>query len=442
MGQYAVILAISAILLGGVLLYNARASTRSANDELSAYQTDRIAREASQIALRGVVHRLNDRPDAWTSVLATAQNRFNIDTTVYAMENSISVTYAARVIEMYLGDSTNAADPDRVRLKVKGAFDSWNEASQSVEPTEFVVDAVYERRWVNVHVPSGFRQAVWSNGDIDLSGTAWVAGDVHSNRNLNSSSGSFEVYGTGTYTGTESAQDNRFTGTPSLAERDSIVAPLVTSPPLSWDSEQPVLPGPSWALSTLNDPTTTLPLGDSLTHGWLTDAGGADVIGKGTATDPYVLFVNGNLSVSGPVRLPGHIRIYVNGTLSIGNDSGLSSTISGRPSLTGTAGDTGTWVDANLPDGVTIGLYVNGNVSIGERSFLAAMLYTNGTITHSGSGPRMIVGGIVSRQPVGIGGSAKVFYKEGADSVYDPRIPDRVPEGVRLVSYREWAERP
>jgi hypothetical protein len=74
--------------------------------------------------------------------------------------------------------------------------------------------------------------------------------------------------------------------------------------------------------------------------------------------------------------------------------------------------------------------------------FIAATIYTYGAVNYTGGGHKMVVGGITTHQPLDMRGNVKVYYKEGADSVYDPGIPRQVPEGLRLVAYREWADRP
>ena len=54
MGQYTVILVISALLLAGVLLFNSRLSTSEASGETTAYTGDRLAREAALVGLERV----------------------------------------------------------------------------------------------------------------------------------------------------------------------------------------------------------------------------------------------------------------------------------------------------------------------------------------------------------------------------------------------------
>lgn len=437
MGQYTVIIVLSAIVLSGVILFNARSSTSAAGTELTAYQADRIAREASQVALRDVVRELNAKPDAWTSDLSTAQGTFNIPPTMYALDDDIETTYEVTLTEMYLGAPTNPADPDRVHLRIDGFFDSWSEASQSVEPTVYVVEVVYERGWVDVNVPGAFRSAILSDQFIDLQDDAEISGDVHSNGQL-AGSNSISVNGTGTYTSSASADDSRFTG--GVAERDPIVLPPVAIPPASYHALAPA----SWtgSINPGDDPTGTLPAGDNLTDGWLTDAMGSTVIGKGTETDPYVLYVDGDFAINGNVQLIGHIRIYIRGNFEVLGNSSLSSVSAALPDLSQDVSTAQAWADANLPDGVTIGIYVNGDVILNNRTFLAATVYANGTATHAESGHVMVVGSITAHGPVDMQRNAKVHYHEGADSVYDPGITHRAPESLRLVAYREWADRP
>lgn len=438
MGQYAVILTISAILLGGVLLYNARASTGEASDELTAYQIDRLAREAAQIGLKAIVRDLNNRPEAWTDNDSLAHNRFRIPVTNYG-EGGHRVDIEA----MNLGDSSTVGDI--VELTIWGGFESWNTETNALDTTEVTLRAVYERGWVDIGVPPSQREAIQTNEDLDMRGNVCVGGGTHANGDLSTSGGTFDVLGTGTYTTSESSShDSNFTG--GLVQSDSVLIPIVPIPPLAYTEIVDVGgPGNTWTLDQNNDPATTL------AAGWDPANNGPNV-GFGVAGNPYILYVNGDLEVNGDVHLVGYSQIYVSGEITIGGNSTIAPVPAGTPLPNVTANMScadrltavQTWTQTYLDGGISnMGIYANSTITLGGNINVVSKLTTNAGFSYTGGGNarRLIIGGITAQNALDMRGNTEVYYTE-SDINTQPGGDRNVPDGIRLVSYREWTERP
>jgi cytoskeletal protein CcmA (bactofilin family) len=118
-------------------------------------------------------------------------------------------------------------------------------------------------------------------------------------------------------------------------------------------------------------------------------------ITMGTKQNPLIVFVDGDLSLSGNVT--GYGCFIVKGNLSI----------SGNTSLT-----------AADPKGNSFGLFVEGDVSIaggGNSGRVDGLIYANGNVTMAGHFP--VYGGIISRKAFSITGTADVYYKPTLKSI-------------------------
>lgn len=422
MGQFAVISVVAALLLGAVLVFNAQLRTEEADAELRSYHVDRFAREAAMVGLKQVERNLSDHIDDWNlweSDTAAARDTFNVPTSALG-----TAAYRVRVDSFAFDTSSTVSD--KAWVTATGSYEGVTAQTGTLGTTHFLVEAVYEKGLTDVGLPPTFRSAIVSEELIDIRGNVQIRGGVHSNGGLTSSGGTFDVHGAGTYTGTESANDARFSG--GVAWADSVDIPRVAIPPASYHSVQTG----DWSLTDANDPTTTLA------------AGWRSVTGMGTSADPYVLYVNGNLTISGDVRLIGYSRIYVNGTVTVNGNATLSPVAGTTPSPSQdvTSAPLESWVATNLPDGTRIGIYATGDITLSGTCFVAAQLYTDAAVRYTGGGHKLLVGGLTTWEPLDIRGNAKIYYTTATRSVEDPGINKLVPEGVRLIAYREWVERP
>lgn len=444
MGQLSVISVIGALLLSGLLIFNAQRTTADAGDELSAYHVDRLAREAVQVGLKQVERNLTDHIEDWEMWTPdpddqnAARALFEVPETTYG---DYGATYSATLDNFTFDPS----ESDKAWVSVRGTLSGWNAATSSIAPTYFRVQAVYEKGMTDVGVPPAFRFAILAEDDLDLIGSTNVVGAIHTNSELLGTGNGFTVNGPATYTeGWDGENPNRYGGCPDPEcppqQSPRIEIPPIDFPPATYHHSVNSTHGDSnndmkkaFALNPTNSPGTLIP------DGWFS------VTGKGTKNDPYVLYVNGNLRIDGDVRLPGYVRIYVDGNFEIGSNAKLSSLTSDVdvPNANeATDDEIIAWRDANFPDGSQIGLYINGKANLDGTPLLAASVFAEEDVIYKGGGNKMVVGGVVSRGQLVMQGNPKIYHNPASASIWDPGIDKEVPEGIRLIAYREWVCRP
>ena len=461
MGQYSVILVISALLLGGMLLFNARASTQDAAEETGDYTVDRIAREAALVALRQVERKLANHPDHWPAYWSAgvAADSFGVPSgTVYTSyepdgDVEYQAEYGVTIDDVVAG--TTPTDPDRVWVTVTSAYDGWNANADSVETTQFILKAVYEQGFTDVGSDPNSRHAIITDDDYDTRGNSCVNGGVHSNGTINSSGNSFDIFGRVTYTadgGGGGFNDGQVTL--GVAQSDSIYIPRVVIPPVA---ARTYTHGANLNLTNANPGTHNIY--DS--PGWFVDPStGLPITGVGD-DEPYILVVEGNLTVSTTQALvKGVAKIYVTGTVlfdgsdilspvdTINPDGDASTTTDRLPTGTSSISHCdahfaaiGNWVNNYLPGGQSqLQIHALGTITIRGNSTVVAHLYTNDEVVFTGGGNKLVIGGITTQQPIDQFGNARVYFTD-LGTILDPPSNNQVPTGVRLISYREWADR-
>jgi hypothetical protein len=421
MGQLALILALGALLVGGVLFLNVQRTTQDADDATGAYQVDQFAREAALTGLDQAERRLNANPDSWdlwNTNRSAARDSFEVPATTVD-----DATYAVTLDSIYIG--SDPTDPDQAWVTATGTYGGWDPGQDSSGTTVFTIVATYEKGYTNIGTPPSMRHAIVADQTLDMRGNTVVSGSVHANGELNTHGGSFDVLGAGSSTNGGTYNDGQFTGGVTYPA-DSIYVPDVVLPD-TWDFRDP----DDFPLNASSDPPGTLE------QGW------NGVTGKGTAADPYVLRVDGNLAISGDVRLLGYCRIYVGGTVGFGGNATLSPVSAVPPNVNNaTNAQIQSWIDTNLPNGSTLAIYARGDITIDGTVLAAAHLYSNGTVRFTGGGNKLVIGGVTAGEDLDIRGNSKVFYTDANASILNPGFDEDVPDGLRLIAYREWARRP
>lgn len=427
MGQLAIITALGAMLLASIVLFTARGHTGDAQDAGAAYTVERLAREAALVGLEEALTPLNRDVDDWPTVLADAQAAYNIATTTYG-----TGSYTVTVDNMVHG--ATPTDPDRVWLTATGVHEGWSTLTQSNQPTEVVIQAVYETAKTDIGTPPGMRDAVQTNDDLLIRGNGCVSGGTHSNGDTSTSGNTFDVLGTSTYTGSESANDSRFTG--GVLSSDSVYIPLAQFPP------NPVVYTHSGNLALPSGQANPSP---NLAAGWF------GITGYGTGTQAYVLHVQGDLTFSGNVVLPGFSQIWVDGEVTISGNS-VVSPVTAPPPVVSASWDCATkmaaieaWKNTNLVNGQSMmAIYADGNITMGGNTKVVAHLWTNQAFSYTGGGnpERLIIGGITAQNNLELKGNTMIYYTEAAEVVTNPGGNEVGHEGLRLVGYNEFADRP
>lgn len=454
MGQLAVITALGAMIIGALILVGTRTRTGEAQAAGDAYTVERLAREAAQVGLEKALRPLTRDVDAWPATLAAAQTRYDLAKTAYG-----TGFYRVRVNQMTHGSTPTT--PDRVWLTSTGYHIGWNPRTETSDTTRVVVQAVYETAIKDIGVPPSMRQAVQTDDDLRIAGNGCISGATHSNGNTSTSGNTFDVLGPGTYVGsyctgngnnctTQGTGSPQYTG--GVVRGDSVHIPTVAVPPSGTiHYTAPTGPGNPQANFTLSGTTDPpYPSGNvsptpAISGGWF------GVTGRGTAAQPFVFYVPGNLTISGDVRLIGYTRIYVRGTVTIGGNSTISVTNAALPNVAANMSCSErmnairTWAQANLPGGrSTLAIYANGNITMGGNTNVVANLWSNAQFSYSGGGNpnRLIIGGVTAQNNLDLSGNTMIYYTEPDLTVTNPGTSLIGYDGLVLVSYNEYALRP
>ena len=437
MGQYALLAVLAVMTIGAVVLFNAQKTAQAADDDLTAYHEDRFSRELALVGLKRTELRLSQNPGTWSLKAtddAAAQSLYGAPTTTYTkgrLTGTYTVTY-----DQYVPKT--GTTPALAYVTARGVYDGQR----------FTVKAVYEQGQTDLGLPPQYRQSIVANERLYLNGNVEISGPIHTNDCLDSSGNSFNVYGSGTYTGCEGANDARFSA--GLAQSDSIHVPEVVMPN-TFDHRTAA--NTNVSLSTQTTTLTTAGITAALRTGGGNGNGNGGgnggtstpttftVTGHGTQADPYVLVVQGNLTLDGDIRLLGHIRIYSTGSITVAGNTQLAPVTGTLPDQFSTISQTMAWRDANLPNGSTIGLFARGDVTLSGNCTIVAHVYANGEVNYSGGGHRIVLGGITTGSPLEVRGNAQIVYTQANTTVVTPGGNTNTPDGVRLASYREWATR-
>lgn len=434
MGQLSVLLLVGALFAGGLVLLSAQDHTVSAAETTAEYASDFLAREAASLGVQRVVRNLVAQPAAWSSDAAAMDGLFG-EGGVHR-RGGYATPYRVRVTAAYLGTppapGAPITDPDRVEITSTG------QAVTGADTTDYVIRAVYERGYTNIGVPPALRYAILADDDLTLQGNAHVVGSIHTNTDLGSIGNGFSVNGAATYTGGwDGSQGDNYTG--GTAYQDRIDVPAVAIPPATFTLQKNGTGGKKvFEIRAVDNPRDVNGDGAAaVSEGWY------GVTGKGTEAAPYVLYVNGNLTISEDIRLPGHVKIYVSGNLLINSNARLTQVQPGTPlpvPNTATDAEVLAWRDTYARTN-TIGVFVGGSTEFNGTPFINAQLHSEGDVVYKGGGNKLVLGGVVSRGQIVVQGNPRIYYNQAATSVFDPGYNLMQPDGLVLVSYREWGER-
>jgi len=286
-------------------------------------------------------------------------------------------------------------------------------------------------------VPPGYRNAIQTEDDLTIQGNACISGGVHANGELGTNGGAFDVLGEGTYTGSDGVGDpDSFEN--GVVYSDSVYIPITEIPPP--DGYTHMITG-DLILNEANSPAP----GTKISDGWF------GVSGHGGEGDAYILYVDGNLLIDENVHLDGYSGIYVNGTVTIGGNTTITPlpasvalpVITASMSCQEQMDVIEAWSDTYLPNGSKMGIFAQGDFIMGGNTNVVATLVTNAAFSYSGGGAtqRLIIGGITAQEDLTLSGNTFVYYTEPSGEII-PGGNQLVPNGIRLIGYREWAERP
>ena len=105
------------------------------------------------------------------------------------------------------------------------------------------------------------------------------------------------------------------------------------------------------------------------------------ITGYGTRENPFIWFIDGDLSISANLRLIGCGIIVVKGNVSF-NKGAIYNTPTKPPNSPNPV-VVRPWIDEHLSEGNTLGLYIDGNLTSNDPGTIVAQVFLNGNVSYN-----------------------------------------------------------
>lgn len=404
MGQYILIFTLSVFLASSVVMTGVRSDVSDTDQAVNLRHAKLLARDAALTGYQLVTLKLAKDPDPW----------IDADAYVVSGVDDKGGTYQTIV-------STVGATPgDTVEVTSIGTrpYIGWDGASHD---TTHVIDVRFVR-YTDPGVPIAFRNAITTDTEIKLVGDMYIGSldslinaGIHTNGHLTTTGNSFLVEGYGTYT-TSSA----------VPQEDNFIPNNDTNgvkPNVFWADSIRI---PNLDLSELITTSTLHIAGDYTIDGdyfpYHTFAEWSQALGlsrgSGTENDPFILVVDGTLTMLNRVEISG-FSVIASLTNIIIDPKGEGGGVIG--------GLYGTFVE--------MGIYTPGYIDIAGNPDIVASLYGKNYIQFHGT-PEVIGGLVTHDARFSAGGTPQIIHstiKIGNGWGLESRII-----GPRVVAYAEW----
>lgn len=490
MGQYAVILGLSAVVVIIVLMLTMREATSGADEGLNYYHHEELARDAALTGLHMTVRKLaaDTQPGSWTTgsvyeIATTTHDNGATFRTDVSPCNPASPPYPGDTcVDMASNPQIEFGDVVDVRA-VGSSGTRFNAETNTYDPIKVIIHARYMRKFDDGGIPPNFRNVINVNELLLLQGNSAVFAindsinaSVHTNGDLDRRGGTFLVEGYGTYTGNNllSPSDTvnfipniDYNGSdPNVFWSDSVHIPVMDLDNLR------TLAQTSGAL--VDDPDD-LPIvidGDGLPTPGVLDftnpatwpfrdadgnplylAGPCQSSGQcGTEDNPFIMVVEEPISFLNTTHVKGYGIIATAQTINIaaqGSGGGLYGDLTAEDrtkllvatmtnmNIGHAGGNTCLGLGPQNQFGNDGHTYPNNSCASASGDFEAGVtLYAFGDADLQGS--PYIVGGLSANDSSHQGGSPMLIYGSPSKTIIDPGFEFIIPIGPILIAYSEW----
>ncbi|HUF10291.1 MAG TPA: hypothetical protein VMO47_13305 [Rhodothermales bacterium] len=435
MGNYSLILVLGGTLLVSVAMFSTRASSDAGDRLLNDHTFREIAREAAISGLNLTVRKLVADTSSWI----TDPNRYEFTDEPYRRS-----TFSTKVLTPYGATYKNGnCWLDSVQVVSTG---------QTLEGTQYIVDSSYLRTCTDLGgVPPGFRYAIVTDEDLTASQKLTIMSpydtsnaNIHAN-GMFSADGHPYVEGYGTYT-TEGGvckdcdnflPNDDFNGPdPNVHQADSVPLPRF-NPPDFRDVATYIHEGDI----AYNDKDVSIDF---------TNFNG--ITGYGTAENPYIWYIAGDVEIEANVRALGFGVIIIEGTLTvIGNTDIYSSVPPDQTPPASTTDDPNAevvrpFLQEYMQQGSTLGLFVGGtrqvdgediSVLIEGRSRIMGTMYLNGGLDVPGD--MTLYGSLAGLHDFILDGKMMIWYEGANEAIVDVwNFGKAMPVGIEAFAWSEW----
>ena len=386
MGKAALFAITAFTLMGAYYTLGSQRSMVGSVDRLGGHQYEVVARNA---AVTGYMQVRQGVADAGNFSVGTVQGTFE------------GASYQS---------SVDWGGGTRATIKSRG----WVTDSQN-QTHEFHIRAEVEREMVaevQEEPPLFMRYALLADGDIELKGNAGtdvyevVQGQEHNELNASihangkiSTNGNVNVRGFGTHVNGSSARTSKHFN-PYHNPTNADVLQQVDEP----------VEVPSFSSADFLSRVQTY---ETYTGGNLSISGNTSF--GGTREDPRVIYVPGNLKLSGQVS--GYVMFIVEGHLDITGGVRIGSN-----SFDG-------------PDESSLAMYVGGDLKMRGNAEVYGQIYVAGEISSQG-GTADVYGNIVSAGNGQLRGTPRIYYRRASPAL--TTIFEEAKPRLKMISYSEW----
>lgn len=388
MGKAAILIIFSSIAFGSMYAFGAKEEVRQAEKRLSTHQYEILARNA---ALAGYNKARQNLTDDYSGAASTVHGSY--DGAAYSVVINRSGALA--------------------RVRSTGTATTSEGAA-----VEFMLDATIKKEStveMADEAPPFMRYAVMTEQDLELDGNVltdlYVDGDeantlnanMHTNGSLYISGNALTVKGFGTYVNGASA-------TPSEALTTAF-EPYYnpTNDPVT--QQVSAIDVPAFDMTAFTSKVDV----DQSTAGDVALSGTYDL--GGTRENPYVWYIDGNLSASGGTNIKGYVMYLVSGNVTLsGNIDASQGGYSGS-------------------DESNVAFYAAGTVDLAGNSKVYGQIFSGGGLNFQNGTPR-VYGNVATKGAVTLSGTPKIYYR-----VASPALTTIFEDGViqyKLASYSEW----
>lgn len=360
MGKAILILLLGSIAIYGIISISVNRSTTDATQTSTDYYKDVNARNIANSMVEMLTSQLRD--STTFRVQSIMQNSFFEGTANY------------RVVDTVLGSDS------LVKIVVTANYDGVSRTSTSF---------VKITSSTSSNSPPPFMSyAAASGGNLQLNGNVTITDDNNNNLNANiHTNGNFEMNGSNSVDGFLSYVGNA-TASP-MSKLDTDIHPNLNPESLPNRSQTSVIEFPTF------DPDSYLGIATDVYFGNKTYSSGVSL---GTAENPKIIYISGNLTLKGTVS--GYGSFIVKGNVTINGNIDITSP------------------DENVSN---MGIYTSGNLTVNGNVTLRAQVYTEGNATLSGSSK--IYGSLTTKGNISFGGNTKIYYKPANVNLTDEFWP-------------------
>jgi hypothetical protein len=455
MGKLSLILVIAAVAVSALVIFRSNSRAADADEQIYEHQYHVLARDAASTGMGTTVRRLTNLLSSnWASNSGGLQQTdvvYNGATyTVQTVSDQCSILPAGDVAAIRT-EYGGVGNTELIEVRSTGTV--LGNVGTDDRQSHRQISCYLKADWGAV-LPPAFQYAMVSNLDMSLSGNAEVGGyletelgNIHTNSNL-SMSGNTDVNGHATYSGNASTSGNASAITITEAEPVPIVqfdaaefraangiptGATVQNGRFLYTNSNVSLSGNPSGNGTCNNPTTNSSCRIIQDPDNPPDRG---------ASEPYIWYINGNLSLSGQsyVRLPQYTIVIVTGTVSVSGSASIF--VSGAPNAIPNQNASNTtvrnWIQTQfINNEMPIAVYSTGDMSLSGLGSILGNYYTNGGAQVSGNGRK--VGSVAAYRTISASGNGQFFYTSVAEPTVIPGI--RLPgDQIVRIAIAEWTD--